>query len=274
MCSEMANPHKSKAGLDEAFQTLELDCGATEEMVRQAYRELVKIWHPDRFENDAKLKARAQEKLKNINLAYELLIDHFNSTKPTAPGRYADNPMAQANTAWDTEKTYPRVLMISIIGLIAFLFFYKIASTPSKRAKNELTQYNNVAGSKEPQQSMVTSQVTPAVTAQQKTGKLSLEQKNEILRRMGYDPAKYEVGDDNYIYERDQQPPPQETFKSITIPKDVKFVIFVDRPNGSRDSYFSKKKPEPFGAGYKIYEYFTRSELVVNGQLTITPVNE
>lgn len=38
--------------------------------VKRSYRELVKVWHPDRFAHDPRFAKRAQEKLKLINLAY------------------------------------------------------------------------------------------------------------------------------------------------------------------------------------------------------------
>ena len=37
----------------------------------------MKVWHPDRFGNDPKLRARADEKLKEINEAYEKLSAMF-----------------------------------------------------------------------------------------------------------------------------------------------------------------------------------------------------
>lgn len=39
--------------------------------VKQAYRDLAKIWHPERFgENDTRLRKKTDEKLKEINVAY------------------------------------------------------------------------------------------------------------------------------------------------------------------------------------------------------------
>ena len=57
--------------LTECYRILELAPGATQEEVKRSYRELVKVWHPDRFTGDPKLQKKAQEKLKQINLAYE-----------------------------------------------------------------------------------------------------------------------------------------------------------------------------------------------------------
>ncbi|MEZ4700699.1 MAG: J domain-containing protein [Rhodothermales bacterium] len=53
------------------FDILELQPGATPEEVKAAYRDLAKVWHPDRFEGDARLKSKAAEKLAEINDAYE-----------------------------------------------------------------------------------------------------------------------------------------------------------------------------------------------------------
>ena len=54
------------------FEILELKPGATPDEVKAAYRDLAKVWHPDRFREDSpRLKAKAAEKLAEINEAYE-----------------------------------------------------------------------------------------------------------------------------------------------------------------------------------------------------------
>ena len=46
------------------------DASPTE--IREAYRDLVKVWHPDRFRNEnQRLQERANEKLKEINEAFD-----------------------------------------------------------------------------------------------------------------------------------------------------------------------------------------------------------
>ena len=59
--------------LESCYRVLELEPGASPEAVKSAYREMVQVWHPDRFTGNAKLQAKAEEKLKRINLAYERL---------------------------------------------------------------------------------------------------------------------------------------------------------------------------------------------------------
>lgn len=57
----------------EAYRLLELEPNASDEDVRRAWRDLTKVWHPDRFAHDAELQRKAQEKLKAINSAYETI---------------------------------------------------------------------------------------------------------------------------------------------------------------------------------------------------------
>jgi curved DNA-binding protein CbpA len=56
-----------------ALLTLGLERDATEGAVKEAYRLLVKVWHPDRFHSDRKLREAADVKLKEINSAFKYL---------------------------------------------------------------------------------------------------------------------------------------------------------------------------------------------------------
>jgi DnaJ domain len=57
----------------EALEVLALRPGATRVQIKEAYRDLVKVWHPDRFGSDARLRVKAEEKLQRINEAYRVL---------------------------------------------------------------------------------------------------------------------------------------------------------------------------------------------------------
>jgi hypothetical protein len=59
--------------MDDYYQVLGLRPGASPNEIRQAYRDLARVWHPDRFVHDARLCKLAEEKLKEINIAYEAL---------------------------------------------------------------------------------------------------------------------------------------------------------------------------------------------------------
>jgi DnaJ-like protein len=53
------------------YEILGLTAGASRESVRQRYRELVRVWHPDLYSYDRRLQQVCQDKLKQINVAYE-----------------------------------------------------------------------------------------------------------------------------------------------------------------------------------------------------------
>lgn len=56
------------------IEILGLEAGATKAEVKEAYRDLVHVWHPDRFAQNPRLQKKAEDKLKEINAAYEELM--------------------------------------------------------------------------------------------------------------------------------------------------------------------------------------------------------
>ena len=88
--------------MDEAdrwYRTLDLEPGASPEEVKRAWRDLTKVWHPDRFQGDLRMEAKAEEKLKAINLAYQQLTDLPRQKMPTKPPTSASRPNATRQTA-------------------------------------------------------------------------------------------------------------------------------------------------------------------------------
>lgn len=55
------------------LQMLELDSTASLNEIKQAYKDLVTVWHPDRFGHNPRLREKAEGKLKQFNQAYEVL---------------------------------------------------------------------------------------------------------------------------------------------------------------------------------------------------------
>ena len=54
--------------LQACYAVLELDEGASSEAVDRAYRELSRVWHPDRFATDsASMQERARHKQQEVN---------------------------------------------------------------------------------------------------------------------------------------------------------------------------------------------------------------
>jgi hypothetical protein len=65
--------------LETHYKVLGLEPGVPFEKVKVAYKDLVAVWHPDRFAHNSRLQEKAQEKLKEINAAYEFLKTYNNS---------------------------------------------------------------------------------------------------------------------------------------------------------------------------------------------------
>src|SRR5579862_7059615 len=68
--------------LEEAFKTLRVKPGCTLEQAMHQYRVLAMIWHPDRVNNEED-KQFAEEELKKINYAKDVLEAYFKSLAPT-----------------------------------------------------------------------------------------------------------------------------------------------------------------------------------------------
>jgi hypothetical protein len=72
-CGQLVDERSTQCPRCAALQVLGLETETTETEIRSAYRLLVKTWQPDRFQDDQKLKEAAEEKLKEINSAFEIL---------------------------------------------------------------------------------------------------------------------------------------------------------------------------------------------------------
>ena len=126
--------------LERCYEILGLDNQASAHEVKAAYRDLAKVWHPDRFAHDPRLQQKAQDKLKEINDAYERL----SSVKPgvrakPASASNADNAADRGHqqTASNSYET-PRTAAASPTpsdshrhrfqqGIIVFLIVFTVA---------------------------------------------------------------------------------------------------------------------------------------------------
>lgn len=69
----------------EALHILGLGDAATDADIRTAHRELAQMLHPDKFEGNKRLHARAEQQMRSINAARDYLL----SDKGRPPGRAA-----------------------------------------------------------------------------------------------------------------------------------------------------------------------------------------
>lgn len=93
--------------IKKCFEILELDPNASIDEAKQAYKDIVNVWHPDRFSHNSRLKEKAEKKLKEINVAYETVTSFLSSKKGLGP-RPDQAPPANTATSEKTEvKTKP-----------------------------------------------------------------------------------------------------------------------------------------------------------------------
>jgi replication fork clamp-binding protein CrfC len=75
------NPPKTPAQQDKianAYRVLGLQPNVSLIEVKQAYKTLVKKWHPDLFVNKPQMQKQVQEKMRLVNEAYNILNDHYS----------------------------------------------------------------------------------------------------------------------------------------------------------------------------------------------------
>lgn len=65
----------------ECFEILELKLDATMEQVKKAYKKLMMVFHPDKVQGDPQLKAIAERRAKEINMAREEVIAYINDCR-------------------------------------------------------------------------------------------------------------------------------------------------------------------------------------------------
>lgn len=74
----------SMKDLKRCYEILEIKPGSTYEEAKLAFRDMVSIWHPDKFLHNSRLKEKAEEKLKDLNAAWEQLQAFFQKEDTAA----------------------------------------------------------------------------------------------------------------------------------------------------------------------------------------------
>ncbi len=73
--------------------------------LKESYKDLVQVWHPDRFTHNPRLRDRAEEKIKVINLAYETLEQFLLDQQARQRARSKPSP-TQPPFVWNVASTY------------------------------------------------------------------------------------------------------------------------------------------------------------------------
>ncbi|MEA5515571.1 J domain-containing protein [Nodularia sp. UHCC 0506] len=99
---------RDRFDINHAYEILGLTPDASQGQVKQAYRQLVKIWHPDRFP-DSQQKQEAEAKIKEINVAYNKLKSeqlNTDSAPSATPIKTSNNQVNISVQRWDAQSFY------------------------------------------------------------------------------------------------------------------------------------------------------------------------
>ncbi|HEX3799915.1 MAG TPA: DnaJ domain-containing protein [Verrucomicrobiae bacterium] len=120
---------------------LGVDAGTSLEDLKSIYRDLVQVWHPDRFAGNERLQLKAQEKLKEINAAYDFLIANAfqnevqiaapeTDSPPVVPPPAQEKSPVEEEVAADSPEAPERksgaigIIAVVVLVIFAGLFFY------------------------------------------------------------------------------------------------------------------------------------------------------
>ncbi len=83
--------------MNDPYRILGISPDATDEEVKKAYRRLAKKYHPDRYQNSP-LADEASEKMKEINSAYDMILDmrSGNSSRRGGYNTYSGGSYSEA----------------------------------------------------------------------------------------------------------------------------------------------------------------------------------
>ncbi|WP_099070939.1 DnaJ domain-containing protein [Nostoc linckia] len=65
--------------LEQCYQVLGVSSDASVDEIKQAYKDLVQVWHPDRYAHNPRLQRKTEAELKAINSAYEIIMESLAS---------------------------------------------------------------------------------------------------------------------------------------------------------------------------------------------------
>jgi curved DNA-binding protein CbpA len=111
------------------------------------------VWHPDRFPNDPRLQEKAQEKLKEINLAYDYLKSHrytpppkdeeYQEEEEPAPEEKTEpeEPQTTYTTTYKPPSFFSRIPKWFMI-VIAIVLIRALSSYLNAPSKPQKTHYN------------------------------------------------------------------------------------------------------------------------------------
>jgi hypothetical protein len=104
-CGNVAAENSSRCARCAAFDALELKPDATTDEIHHAFEVLSRTWNPSRYQDDAKMKAIAEERLKAIEAAHTLLVRGSVQAAPFRSAARGARVEAPIDVAFDEKAT-------------------------------------------------------------------------------------------------------------------------------------------------------------------------
>ncbi|HWT00630.1 MAG TPA: DnaJ domain-containing protein [Pyrinomonadaceae bacterium] len=127
--------------LNKYYELLGVRPGASVQELKTAHRDMAKVWHPDRFAHDPRLQQKAQEKLKEINEAYDQLTSARTGRRPRPAAPPAQEAHAPQQPAPARRGRWQLVLLaLSISGVVFFYAFRALLTSADERQAQSVAQ--------------------------------------------------------------------------------------------------------------------------------------
>ena len=82
--------------LQKYYKILEVTPDTPWDDIKRSYRDLMKVWHPDRFAGDKRLQKIVEEKTKELTYAYKKVEEDYHSIKFSTEPQFEDEPIKAA----------------------------------------------------------------------------------------------------------------------------------------------------------------------------------
>ncbi len=132
--------------IEQSFEILELDRGASTDEIKQSYKDIVAVWHPDRFYNNPRLKQKAEEKLKEVNVAYDTLKSYLSSEQRMEPKQEKAQPDAAPYDKTEAVVEAGTGVALSLWSYLSSLFQSVVTDVKTGMEQGRLDQSQRGAG--------------------------------------------------------------------------------------------------------------------------------
>jgi hypothetical protein len=114
-------PPSDADALDRAYRRLDVERTTSPDALRETYRDLVRVWHPDRFRDDPELQQRAAAKLREINRAYERIQASWASSASQTTGPDPSSRSQRAVSVPRPQWTWPATLGVVLVVAVSVI---------------------------------------------------------------------------------------------------------------------------------------------------------